>query len=144
MNLNPTIFYTDDDPDDQELFQYAVETLDGKQELHLLNSGQALLDMLHNPPPTPNVIFLDLNMPGKNGFEVLFEIRAFEKFKNLPVVIFSTSNDDSVISKSFTMGASLYITKPLEFKDLIALLKKVLSFDWHIHKPSEANFVLSA
>jgi len=144
MIQNPTVFYADDDQEDREFFEYALKNIDSKEELYLMEDGQALLDVLNDPPPTPNIVFLDLNMPGKNGFMVLSEIRAIEKFKNLPVVIFSTSNDDVLIDKSFTLGASLYITKPLGYDDLLSLLRQVFRLDWLNHLPNRDTFVLSA
>ena len=115
---NLTIFYTDDDEDDLSIFADAVESLPEKIQLNTYNGGDKLLTAIYNPPPKPHVIFLDLNMPGKTGFDVLAELRNSDK-KDIPVIIFSTSNEPGIIERCLTLGANLFITKPVLMKDII-------------------------
>lgn len=137
------IFYAEDDLDDQQLFRDVVLEINSSLELHIQNDGQELIDQLHNPPPKPQLIFLDLNMPRKSGFEALKEIRECEKLKNVPVIIFTTSDDIDSIKTTKNLGASIYITKP----SFISSFKKAISYclatDWSKFNPSPDKFVLS-
>jgi CheY-like chemotaxis protein len=135
-----TIFYTDDDEDDLSIFADAIELLPEKIQLKTYNGGDKLLSAIYNPPPTPHVIFLDLNMPGKNGFDVLTEIRNSDK-KDIPVVIFSTSNEPGIIERCRTLGANLFITKPVLMKDIIKSIEHALQINWEEFVPDIKSFV---
>lgn len=137
---NLTIFYTDDDEDDLSIFADAVESLPEKIQLKTYNGGDKLLTAIYNPPPIPYVVFLDLNMPGKNGFDVLKELRDSEK-KDIPVVIFSTSNEPGIIEKCRLLGANLFITKPVLMKDIIKSIEHALGINWKEFVPDAKNFV---
>jgi CheY-like chemotaxis protein len=137
-----TIFYTDDDEDDLSIFTDAVASLPEKIQLKTYNGGDKLLTAIYNPPPTPHVIFLDLNMPGKNGFDVLTELRNSAK-KDIPIVIFSTSNEPGIIEKCRTLGANLFITKPVLMKDIIQSIEHALKINWNEFVPDTKNFVLN-
>lgn len=144
-----TIFYSDDDEDDRLFFAQAIKEInrnENKQyKLEMLEDAEQLINSLHNPPPVPKVIFLDLNMPGKDGRVTLKEIRADEKLCKLPVVIFSTSFDKEDIDFTYQNGANLYVNKPTHFKDLKMILNKCLEIDWDSHsKPSREEFYLTA
>ncbi len=135
------IFYTDDDADDREVFKEVIEELNEDVYIFTQRDGDELMDMLKNPPPRAHLIFLDLNMPGKNGYEVLKEIRASEKFRDLPVIIFSTSNDSESISQTRALGATLYINKPTSYAEMKRILKRILSFEWERLTPAGMDFV---
>ncbi len=135
-----TIFYTDDDEDDLSIFADAVESLQKKIKLQTYSGGEKLLNAIYNPPPTPHIVFLDLNMPGKNGFDVLAELRNDEK-SDIPVIIFSTSNEPGIIEKCRLLGASLFITKPVLMKDIIQSINHALEIDWKNFVPTVSNFV---
>lgn len=135
-----TVFYTDDDEDDLSIFTDAVESLPKKIELKTYNGGEKLLNAIYNPPPTPSVVFLDLNMPGKNGFDVLKELQNSEK-KDIPIVIFSTSSEPSIIEKCRTLGANYFITKPVLMKDIIKSIQHALEINWKEFSPNPKNFV---
>lgn len=137
---NLTIFYTDDDEDDLSIFADAVESLPEKIQLNTYNGGDKLLTAIYNPPPTPHVIFLDLNMPGKNGFDVLAELRNSDK-KDIPVIIFSTSNEPGIIEKCRLLGANLFITKPVLMKDIIKSIEHALQINWKEFVPDTKSFV---
>lgn len=137
---NLTIFYTDDDEDDLSIFADAVESLPQKIQLNTYNGGDKLLTAIYNPPPTPHVIFLDLNMPGKNGFDVLAELRNSDK-KDIPVIIFSTSNEPGIIEKCRLLGANLFITKPVLMKDIIKSIEHALQINWEEFVPDTKSFV---
>lgn len=83
-----------------------------------LENGNALLDWLTaHPTVVPDLIVSDLNMPGKNGYDVISELKASEAYASVPVVIISTSSTPSIISKCLTMGAAAYLVKPDTFME---------------------------
>lgn len=141
MNTEFTIFYTDDDAEDLEFFKEASSELGYKLNVITQNNGKKLLYDLDNPPPNPHVIFLDLNMPGFSGFDVLQEIRNSINYKNFPIIVFSTSSDDQTITKSRELGATYYIPKPTDFDRLKKIIKYVLTVDWNDFITNEQNFV---
>lgn len=124
------IFYTDDDRDDQEVFREVVAEIDDEVHIFTQNNGAELIQALHNPPPSPHIIFLDLNMPVKNGYDVLRELRQEEKTKSLPVIVFSTDGRDESVELTRSLGATLYIRKPEDYNALRRILRNVLTIDW--------------
>ena len=119
------ILLADDDADDRSFFDRALKDLPTSTHLTTVNDGEELMEYIsENLEHLPDVLFLDLNMPRKNGFECLCEIRENEKLKDLSVVIFSTSfpQDKSyelgMISNLFKLGACVYIRKPRDFEQL--------------------------
>lgn len=143
MKKGFTIFYTDDDLDDLEFFTEVVDSINSEVILITQNNGKKLLEALHNPPPLPSIIFLDLNMPGLNGFDVLTEIRNSDNLKNLTVIILSTSNDDKIIAKSLNLGANFYITKPNDFVSLKKSIEHSIDVNWNSFITNKDNFVYS-
>lgn len=140
---NYCIFYAEDDPEDQQLFRDVVNDINSSLELHIHNDGQELVEKLLNPPPKPQLVFLDLNMPKKNGIQALAEIRKSEKLKDLPVIIFTTSDDAASIETTKDLGASIFITKPSFFSSFKTAIAHCLSIDWKKSKPVRDQFVLS-
>lgn len=134
-----SIFYVDDDVDDLDFFKEAVAEIN--EPVCLFEEGDTLLKTLKNPPPKPSVIFIDLNMPVKSGFDVLREIKATPNTKNIPVIIFTTSNNPSDIELSKKMGANLYVRKPASVSALRKAINHVLSIDWKNFMPSDKEFV---
>jgi len=124
MNQIPIhILLADDDNDDCLLFEEALGELPLPTRLSVANDGEQLMQLLTNETTVfPDVIFLDLNMPRKNGIECLFEIKGNRMIKHLPVVMYSTSAQPELISLFYRHGAQNYIRKPAEF----AQLKKVI------------------
>ncbi|MBZ4044309.1 response regulator [Flavobacterium hibisci] len=135
------IFYTDDDEDDLSIFADAVESLQKKIILQTYTGGEKLLSAIYNPPPVPSIVFLDLNMPGKNGFDVLSELRNSDFKINIPIIIFSTSNEPGIIEKCRVLGANLFITKPVLMKDIVKSINHALEIDWENFVPTISNFV---
>ncbi|MEL1255406.1 response regulator [Flavobacterium sp. DGU38] len=136
-----TIFYTDDDEDDLSIFSDAVESLQKKVNLQTYTGGQKLLNAIYNPPPKPHIVFLDLNMPGKNGFDVLAELRDNEEKIQIPIIVFSTSNEPGIIEKCRLLGASCFMTKPVLMRDIIKSIDYALETDWRNFVPTVHNFV---
>lgn len=142
MNNNFTIFYADDDADDLDFFRDVTRAIDKNITLLTHENGNQLLLAVKNPPPSPHIIFLDLNMPGKDGFEVLKELKSSEH-QNIPVVIFSTSNDQKNIQKCKELGANLYITKPNSFGKFRKSIEHTLAINWDAFTPTLENFIFS-
>src|ERR1035437_7067184 len=119
------ILLADDDTDDRLLFAKALNEISIATHLTTVHDGEQLMNYLsENSDNLPHVLFLDLNMPRKNGFECLCEINENEKLKDLSVIILSTSypQDKSyelgMISNLFKLGARVYIRKPSDFAQL--------------------------
>ncbi|HEY1193576.1 response regulator [Flavobacterium sp.] len=138
-----TIFYTDDDDDDLSIFTDAVESMPQKITLQTYTGGDKLLHAIsNNSSPAPYVVFLDLNMPGKNGFDVLEELRKSDSQKDIPVLIYSTSSEPGIIEKCRILGANGFITKPVLMSDIIKSIEHALQIDWSKFIPTKSNFVL--
>lgn len=137
------IHYTDDDVDDLEMFKNAMEQSEAEVPLKTYNKADDFLRTIRKEHNKKDIIFLDLNMPGKSGFDVLKEIRRNDDLKALPVVIFSTSNDVNAIDVSKEMGANLFVTKPKSFANLTRVIEKVLGINWAHYKSPPEDFALN-
>lgn len=125
------ITLADDDADDQELFLRALSKTDEKAEVTVVQNGQELIDSLKDPNvDNPDILFVDINMPVKNGLEALKEIKKDDVLKEIPTVILSTSDSSNEIRTSFESGASLYVSKPTSLKTFSQILKKIFLFHW--------------
>ena len=130
------IVLADDDEGDRLLFKEALQDLKINAKISTLNDGVELMDYLtKNDTPLPFLLFLDLNMPRKNGLECLKEIRSIEKLREVPVAIYSTMN-----------GANVYIKKPNDFTALKAVLHQVVMTAHTYREPpiNIENFLLRA
>ena len=121
------ILLADDDTDDCRFFKKALDALAIPSNLTIVNDGDELMNYLAEKLEyPPHVLFLDINMPRKNGIECLTEIRQNEKFKDPPVVMFSTSNSWDTINRLFKSGAHVYIRKPSDFGQLKQVIHHAL------------------
>jgi CheY-like chemotaxis protein len=125
------ILMAEDDPDDRLLSKEALEEAHLSNDVRFVVDGEDLLDYLNQrgkfaPPaaaPRPGLILLDLNMPRKDGREALEEIKATPTLRHIPVVVLTTSKAEEDILRSYDLGVSGYITKPVRFEDLITVMK---------------------
>jgi len=139
------ILLADDDKDDCLLFKEALEELPQQTKLILVHDGEQLMQLLtKNSNEIFDVLFLDLNMPRKNGYTCLEEIKRNDKLKSLPVVIFSTSYDQSVANLLYNNGAQYYICKPADFSELKKIIQEalLLVFTNNNLQPSKDHFLL--
>ena len=119
------ILIAEDDTDDRFLLQTAFEENGYVDKLHFVENGVEVMDFLHNITTSgdatkmPHFILLDLNMPKKDGREVLKEIKNHAQYKKIPVIIFSTTNNEQEMRRCYELGANSYITKPNSFENLI-------------------------
>lgn len=128
------ILLADDDKDDRFLFQKALKALPVTTNLTTVYDGVQLMKYLsENADHLPDILFLDINMPRKNGFECLLEIKESEALKDLPVVMFSTSYprdmnyERDIINSLLEMGAYDYIRKPDDFSQLKQTISNALA-----------------
>lgn len=128
QNFEKIVYLADDDEDDRILFTDAVEELNLPLFVVQTADGNELLKALRNADHLPEIIFLDINMPCKNGFECLKEIRsASGDLKNVTIVMLSTSSSNIHIKISYKLGADYYAVKPGSYQGLKELLEKVLT-----------------
>jgi CheY-like chemotaxis protein len=131
------ILMAEDDPDDRMFSREALEEAHLNNRIYFVEDGEELMDYLkcrgkyENPEncPTPGLILLDLNMPRKDGREALAEIKADPRLRHIPVVVLTTSKADEDILRSYDLGVSGYITKPVTFERLIEIMR-VLGKYW--------------
>jgi CheY-like chemotaxis protein len=121
------ILLADDDESDRLLFKEAFGEMKIKTIVHTVDDGAQLMDYLaKNKKLLPHLLFLDLNMPRKNGMECLKEIRINKKLKDISIAIYSTSSTDKDIDETFVHGANVYIKKPNDFSELKQVLEKAV------------------
>ena len=141
------ILLADDDEDDRLLFQEVLNEFSPGVVLSTVIDGEKLMDALATTPtlPPPHIIFLDINMPRKNGIECLAEIRSNTKFDNVPVFMFSTSANKKDIDMTYEGGANLYIPKSVFFSDQKESIRKIFSVHWkeYLAKTPKERFVLN-
>lgn len=128
-----TILMAEDDPDDRMLTQEALAESRLVNNLHFVEDGIELLDYLHQRgqyddlanSPSPDIILLDLNMPRKDGREALVEIKADPNLRRIPIVVLTTSKAEEDVLKSYDLGVSGFISKPINFEGMIEAMKIV-------------------
>lgn len=121
------ILLADDDRDDRFFFDEALKELTFATHLTTVENGQKLIDfLLKNTENLPDILFLDLNMPCKNGSECLSEIKSNERLKQLPVIIYSTSLHDEVADLLYRNGAHYYLQK-CDFTELKKNLENLIN-----------------
>lgn len=139
------LLLADDDCDDCLFFQEALDELAFESRLTTVNDGVELMTFLKDDAsPLPEALFLDLNMPLKSGFECLTEIKLIENLKQIPVIIFSTSYDVTVIDMLYEKGATYYIRKPGGFEDLKKVINDAVKLvsDKFFVQPERSGFVI--
>lgn len=126
-NSTLSVLLADDDKDDCFLFEAVIEEIPLAVDLTVVHDGVELMELLANlHGKLPHILFLDLNMPRKNGFECLDDIRSNSKLSQLPVVIYSTSFDQEIANELYKKGADYYIQKPSSFSKLQKVIHQAL------------------
>ncbi len=116
----------DDDRDDTELFREALEKIDPLIVCYCVTSGKQVLEILENKEfERPQIIFLDINMPGMNGWKCLTELKTNERYKDIPVIMYSTSSHKRDANIAIDLGALCFFSKPSDFVELKDVLKVI-------------------
>ena len=118
-----TILYIEDDPEDQQIFKEAVDIVAPRAALHFAPDGIKATELLYSLVVEPDYIFLDLNMPRMDGLQFLYTVKKSE-FKEIPVVVFTTSQNELDRKDSEKLGAVSFITKPNSFTEVCDALKR--------------------
>jgi len=134
------ILVADDDADDRLLIKEAFEEARLLNPIHFVEDGEELLDYLTRrkkysnfaDTPLPGLLLLDLNMPRKNGFEALKEIKSDENLRQLPIVVFTTSKIEEDVYRSYNLGVNSFITKPVTFQSLVSVMETLAHYWFEI------------
>ncbi|MCH8826206.1 MAG: response regulator [Chloroflexi bacterium] len=135
-----TILMADDDEDDRMFAQDALVEARLANHIDFVEDGEELMDYLRhrgkydngNSPTRPGLILLDLNMPRKDGREALKEIKADPKLRQIPVVVLTTSKAQEDIFRTYDLGVSSFITKPVSFEGLVDIMKTLSKYWFEI------------
>ena len=127
------VLVVDDDPGDVLLIQEALELTGHTQTVHVASDGQEAMAFLgragtYADAPRPDVILLDLNMPRKNGRQVLAEIKEQPHLSTIPILVFTTSRDPEDVRTSYALHANAYVTKPINLDDFTTAVQRIADF----------------
>ena len=127
MKRKHQILIVDDDADDREIIRDAFMSALEEQDYVFIENGEKLLDYLHKTSENgpPSLIMLDLNMPGKDGREILREIKTDNRFHHIPTIVFTTSSSVRDKQMVYDLGANCFITKPDTFNKLIEMTTSI-------------------
>jgi CheY-like chemotaxis protein len=139
MKGNKIIFLIDDDVDDLHFMNDISISLGHTTQLFY--NGPDMFSVLNSIEIKPNIIFLDINMPMLDGFEVLEKLRhTKEEFKDIPVIIHSSHRDEKSIKRCYELGANYFITKAFNYNDLKSSIEYAINKDWKTFKASLHDF----
>lgn len=131
-----TILHVEDDSNDVLLFRHAFQKAGLTCDLHVVGDGDEAIAYLNGDQqfanrqahPVPKLVLLDLKMPRVSGFEVLSWVRQAEKYRQLPVVVLTSSNHDVDIQRAYEKGANSYLVKPVDFNRLVELVRTIHNY----------------
>lgn len=128
-----TILLVEDNPADVRLTQVALKEAEIESRLSVVGDGVAALDYLrrrgkYTDAPRPDIILLDLNLPRKDGREVLAEIKEDRDLRVIPVVVLTTSRDDEDILRSYQLHANCYVNKPVDLDQFLRIMESIKDF----------------
>jgi len=127
------ILVVEDNPGDARLIKEVLKSNKIYNSLYIAEDGVEAIDFLNkkgkfSDAPRPDLIFLDLNLPRKDGREVLAEIKGDKRFKQIPVVIMTMSQSDEDILKSYQLHANCYVTKPIDLDQFVKVVESIEDF----------------
>ena len=127
------ILLVEDSPSDAELTVEALAAAKVRNRLSIVQDGVKALEFLHHQgayadAPRPDLILLDLNLPRKDGREVLVEIKADKGLQNIPVVVLTTSQAEEDVLRAYSAHANCYITKPVDFRQFMGVVRAIENF----------------
>lgn len=132
-HLSGKILIIDDNPAEAEIINEAIAEASSHLQVEMVNSGREALDFLRQPENgtdcfLPDLILLDLNMPGIDGRELLVEIKNDQRLCHIPVTVITTSDSESDIISAYRLHANCYVVKPLHFHEMITLVQMLIEF----------------
>ena len=127
------VLLVEDDPGDVLMTREAFEHHKLRNQLHVVNDGEQALQFLHRTgeyasAPRPGLILLDLNLPRRDGLEVLAELKGDPGLRVIPVVILTTSHADEDILRSYALHANAYVSKPVDFERFMDVIRQIDNF----------------
>jgi CheY-like chemotaxis protein len=127
------ILLVEDNPADVRLVQEALKESRLRNALHVTHDGEEAIEFLRRvgafvDAPQPDLVLLDLNLPKKNGREVLAEIKGDAELKHIPVVVLTTSSSDRDVLESYDLHANCYVRKPVQFQAFIEVVQSIEDF----------------
>jgi CheY-like chemotaxis protein len=127
------VLLVEDDPGDVLLIREAFEDNKVANRLHVVADGVEALDFMrqqgeHAEAPRPDLVLLDLNLPRKDGREVLAEVKRDEALRTIPVVVLTTSQAEEDVLRSYDLHANAYVTKPVDFDRFIGVVRQIDQF----------------
>lgn len=130
------VLIAEDDADDRFLLQNAFEEMGYTDKLEFVENGVELMDFLennaNNSNSVPGFILLDLNMPKKDGREVLKELKQHDNYKTIPVVVFSTTKNETEVKRCYELGANTYVVKPVSYDSLLKFVENIRSYWFNV------------
>lgn len=140
---NKDILLAEDDLDDVLIFDMALKQIKLSYILRHADNGDILFVLLKDK--IPYILFLDINMPCKDGVTCIQEIRKNREYDKMPVVMYTSNLSDRIIEECYRNGANLYLAKTNTLSALVTKLKKIFAIDWddYLHYPTQQHFVLS-
>jgi CheY-like chemotaxis protein len=143
MTDNTNVLIAEDDHDDFEMFSAAVRDLSLSVLITRAENGEILMQLLD--ASSPDILFLDILMPCKDGKQCLREIRQNKKYDLLPIIIYSSFRDPQSIEFTFREGANVFIIKPSSYNELKEILHRIFTIGWKnsLYYPSLSEFVIN-
>jgi CheY-like chemotaxis protein len=137
------VMLAEDDEDDFYFFSMAINEVPYTVVLKRADDGELLLELLNQE--VPDVLFMDMYLPKKNGRECLKEIRSNKKYDTLPIIIYTSMKELEQIEFCYREGSNLYVLKPTSFNELKEIIEKILSIEWKkmMYYPTLPDFVLN-
>ena len=139
------ILIADDDLDDCQMIKEALQESRLLNDLHFVGDGEELMNYLYHKGkfqdrlkfPPPGLILLDLNMPKKDGREALREIKSSSHLRHIPIIVFTTSQAEEDVLRTYDLGVNSFITKPVKFDDLVRIMRELGHYWFEIVKLPE-------
>jgi CheY-like chemotaxis protein len=127
------ILLVEDSPGDVRLTEEILRDAKIANDVHVVGDGEQAMEFVggggtHTDAPRPDLILLDLNLPRKDGREVLAELKADPRLRRIPVIVLTTSSADRDVVRLYELNANCYITKPIDLHDLISVVRSIESF----------------
>lgn len=143
MSEQNNVLIAEDDQDDFEMFSMAIQDLSISVIIRRAENGEILMQLLD--ASLPDILFLDIALPRKDGKQCLREIRSNNKYDLLPIIMYTSFHDPKSIEFSFREGANIFIIKPSSYKELKEILRNIFAIEWKksMYYPALPDFVVN-